>query len=64
MDVAFEKLLYQSTQGYARNNPTKFEVLTPSGSSVTSSMDVVYGNFLHESIQSYSWNSPVKFQVP
>ena len=34
MDVAFEKLLYQSTQGYAKNNPTKFEVLTPSGSSV------------------------------
>ena len=34
MGVTFEKLLPQSVQGHARNNPTKFEVLTPSLSSV------------------------------
>ena len=34
MGVTCEKLLYQSTQCHTRNNLTKFEALTPSGSSV------------------------------
>lgn len=69
MDDTFEKVLHQSIQLYARNNLVKFEVLTPTGSSVFQiflrrhqwawSMEI----FLHGLIQSYSWNSPAKSEV-